>query len=375
MEEANKPQGTPRPPGEFIRDELLRRSWSQDDLAHVLGTGKARMNKIINGTQELSPEIALALETAFGVSAQTWLEREAAHRLARTTTDTREVRRRARLYDLAPVKEMQKRGWIGPTESIEDLESHLAKFFGVSDLSEEPTLSVAMRKSAPDQKMTLAQRAWCFQVRALARANLASRYDESRLPSLVEKLRKLAAFPQESRKVPTLLAFYGIRFVVVEPLTGGGVDGVALWLDDQSPVIGMSIRYDRIDNFWFVLFHELEHIKHKDAFHVDSDPPEQSDAIKSEAESRANAGASSTLIPTDLMKSFVLRTSPLYSKEKINQFANRVKIHPGIIVGQLQNRKEIGYYSGREMLVKIRQTVTSTAITDGWGQTLSPEVL
>ncbi len=26
------------------------------------------------------------------------------------------------------------------------------------------------------------------------------------------------------------------------------------------PVIGMTLRYDRLDNFWFVLLHELGHI-------------------------------------------------------------------------------------------------------------------
>ncbi len=357
-------------PGDFIREELRKRSWSQDDLAQILGRTTSRVSELVKGKQELSPEIALALESVFGVSAQVWLEREATYRLTLATADTRDVGRRARLYDLAPIKEMQKRGWIASCKTVDGLEQELAKFYGVPDLSTEPTLSISMRKSAPDRKLTAAQKAWCFQVRCLAKALVVPRYDESRLPTLMAKLRKLAAFPQEVRKVPLLLASYGIRFVIVEPLSGGGVDGVALWLDEQSPVIGMTIRFDRIDNFWFTLNHEISHVTHRDTFHVDTDPQDSN-----ETESRANSDAAAMLIPPDLMKSFILRSSPVYTKEKINQFANRIKIHPGIIVGQLQKRKEIGYNAARDTLVKIRQTVTSTAITDGWGQTLSPEIL
>ncbi len=356
-------------PGDFIRDELKKRSWSQEDLSQILGRTSSRISELLKGTQEVSPEIAHELETAFGISAAVWMQREAEYRLATVKPKTDAVRRKAALYELAPIREMQKRGWIGSHDTVDELEHELREFFGVVDLSSDPLIEVAMRKSAPDQKLKPGQRAWCFQVRSLATALMVARYDASRLPVLTEKLRKLAAFPQESRKVPILLASFGIRFVVVEPLTGGGVDGVALWLDD-APVIGMSIRYDRIDNFWFTLFHELAHIKHRDLFHVDCDPQDTD-----EIEARANSEAAAALIPTDLMRSFILRTSPIYTQDKINQFANRVKIHPGIIVGQLQKRKEIGYYLGRESLVKIRQTVTSTAVTDGWGQTISPEVL
>ena len=65
------------------------------------------------------------------------------------------------------------------------------------------------------------------------------------------------------------IADYGIRFIVVEPLPGIKVDGVALWLDNESPVIGVSVRFDRIDAFWFTLMHEFSHIYHGDALSFD----------------------------------------------------------------------------------------------------------
>ena len=66
--------------------------------------------------------------------------------------------------------------------------------------------------------------------------------------------------PEAAGKVPRILTESGIRFVIVEALSSSKIDGVCFWLDDFSPVIGLTLRFDRIDNFWFVLRHELEHV-------------------------------------------------------------------------------------------------------------------
>jgi HTH-type transcriptional regulator/antitoxin HigA len=97
--------------------------------------------------------------------------------------------------------------------------------------------------------------------------------------------------------------------------------------------------------------------------------------VADQMERRANEEAASSLVPKVDMDSFVLRVGPLYSKDRINRFANRMKIHPGIIVGQLQRRKEIGYSSNREMLAKIRHFVTPAAVTDGWGHSIDSRSL
>jgi HTH-type transcriptional regulator/antitoxin HigA len=74
------------------------------------------------------------------------------------------------------------------------------------------------------------------------------------------------------------------------------------------------------------------------------------------------------------MDSFIRRVGPLYAKERIIQFSHKMKIHPGIVVGQLQNRKEVGYASSRDLLVKVRELITATALTDGWNQTVAQTV-
>ena len=81
----------------------------------------------------------------------------------------------------------------------------------------------------------------------------------------------------------------------------------------------------------------------------------------------ADEFATSFLVRQSDMEDFVLRTSPLYDKRKIIGFARRIGVHPGIVVGQLQYRKEIPWSWFRPMLEKVRHVVVESALTDGWG--------
>ena len=368
---------SPRSPGDYIREELEKRSWTQEDLAAVLGRSTSRVNQVLLGKQEVSAELAVELETVLGTSAAVWLQREAEYKLSRATVATDDVRRKAQLYALAPVREMVKRGWIVPSEDLSELETTLCKFLGIQDPSQTPSFATAMRKTKPEDSLSYAQLSWCCRAKMMAETLLVAKFSPDRLEQCQNEIRKLASYSQGASKLPQLLASFGIRFVIVEPLSTNKVDGAAFWIKEDSPVIAVSTRYDRIDAFWFTVGHEFSHIKHRDAFSFDCDlagPGQLSTADKMGAELRADNDASGMFVPHDEIAKFILQVSPLYSKERINQFANRIKIHPGIIVGQLQHRGEIGYSANRETLIKIRQIATSTALTDGWGHTIDPRV-
>ncbi len=365
-------------PGEFIREELKKRGWTQEDLASVLLRTHSRVNEVVLGKQSISPEIAVALATAFGTAPELWLEREAAYRLSLLSTDTSVVRRRARLHELAPIKDLQKRSWLKSTDSLDELENDVRRFFRIASLDEEPSIHGAMRKTSPDKPASYAQRAWAFRVRQIAeaiRGQIVSDYDESKIAALQVELRKLAAFSQEVRKVPGLLMTYGIRFVAIEGLPGAKMDGFATWLDTEfkQPVIGMSLRYDRLDSFWFTLGHELAHIKRRDVAPVDADVIGQDDPLelKSPMERAADAESAAMLIPPEELQSFINRAAPYYSVEKIHKFASRIKIHPSIIIGQLKSLAEIKYSQHTKPLVPIRELVTATAVTEGWGKSIN----
>jgi len=131
----------------------------------------------------------------------------------------------------------------------------------------------------------------------------------------------------------------------------------------------MSLRHDRIDNFWFVLRHELEHV-HKEhgrsAIMLDTDIEENIGNATSEEEGIANNAASDFCVPTQLLDMFIDRKSPLITERDMLGFARTLNVHPGLVVGQIHHRTG-RYELFREYLVKIRSIISPSAIVDGWG--------
>src|SRR5258708_1117043 len=97
------------PPGEFIKEELEARDWTQDELAEILGRHRAVISAIVNAKREISADLARDLGTAFGTSAQYWMNLETSYRLFTEGTVSESVARKARLFRKAPVKEMFRR--------------------------------------------------------------------------------------------------------------------------------------------------------------------------------------------------------------------------------------------------------------------------
>lgn len=336
----------------------------QADLAFVMGRTVDDVNSIMAGRKRLSPEIAQELAVVFGKSPDYWLSLENAYRLSQTDYVDDSLVRRSLVFSF-PIKDMQKRGWISDTLDVDQLEEELKRFFDVPDLSDEITLTAAYKRTNKESELNKAEKTWVARARQLAQACPAASYDERNIPLLEKDLRRFAAKSKAVHRVPELLARYGIRFVVVEPIPRVRIDGAAFWLDVNSPVIAMSIRFDNIGSFWFTLIHEVIHIKHKDEFSFD----DLESAPNDDAEIRANNEAAELLVPQDQLQAFIKTYSPRYSEAVINNLATRLQVHPGIIVGQLQHRKEIGFTAPahRKLMAKVRELATTIAFTDGWG--------
>ena len=116
------------PPGEFIRDELEARGWTQTDLAEILGRPLKAVSEILTGKRAITPETATGLGEAFGVDPQFWMNLESAYRLSKVESKAGEVSRRAKLYAQAPVQDMIRRHWINDAEDIDGLEREVLQF-------------------------------------------------------------------------------------------------------------------------------------------------------------------------------------------------------------------------------------------------------
>ncbi len=362
-------------PGEYIREELEARGWSQLDLAEILGRPPQAVNEIISGKRAIMPDTARALGEALGTSAQLWMNLESAYQLARLAGRDDSVSRKAKLYEIAPLKDMQKRGWIEQSSNIAVIESQVLSFYNIPSFDQQIYLHHAARKSTDYGSITSAQLAWLYRARNLARGiSTTGGFSKESLAEAFLELGNLKASAEEARRVPAVLAKAGIRFLIVAELPHSKIDGVCFWLDEESPVIALSLRFDRIDWFWHTLMHEMAHLKNGEGkdnptldtqlVGSDAQPFDQ----KMDSEKTADLFATTFLVDQAKLDNFIARVHPLYSKAKIAAFAHKIHVHPGIVVGQLQHKGKITYAHSREYLAKIKQWVISSALTDGWGE-------
>jgi HTH-type transcriptional regulator/antitoxin HigA len=356
------------PPGDFIRDELEARGWTQGDLAQIMGRPLQLVNELVSGKKQITPETALGLAKAFGDDdALYWMNLDNVYRLSQAKPVDASVSRRANLFSKFPVREITKRKWIEPSDNLDVVEHRVCRFYGIKSVDDRPQFAHAAKADQYDKRSPL-QWAWLYRAYQLAQGVYASAYSEPKLRAAVTKLRELLVAPEEIRQAPQILAAAGVRFVIVEFLPGAKIDGAAFWID-QIPVIALSLRFDRVNNFWFVLRHEIEHILNKDGLVVDVELTERLQRKESlpVEEIKANEAASEFLVPKSELDSFITRVRPLYSEQRIMLFAKRIGVHPGLVVGQLQFRDEVPYTHFHKYLVKIREIVTQVALTDGWG--------
>ena len=372
-----KPPAEVFPPGDFLKEELESRGWTQIDLADILGRPNRLVSEIINGRRSISPETAIGLGDAFGTSAEYWLNLESAYQLAKARRPDHNVSQRAKIYGKAPIKDMVRRNWIEESPNISVLERNVLDFFEIQSLEDEPQFFAhAASKSTPYESVTPTQLAWLFRVKHLAKRLPVKEYDPSHFGDLVDELRNLWSTPEEARHVPRILAERGIRFLIVEALPGSKIDGVCFWFDSTAPVIALSLRYDRLDNFWHTLMHELGHVKNLDglsnslaSLDIDLFGSSEDADEKPPHETHANQFAVQALIPQEELDDFIIRLGPMFPKNRILGFAALMDVHPGIVLGQLQHRQEVSYARNRDLLVKVRDIITSSALTDGFGST------
>ncbi|AZO29649.1 HigA family addiction module antitoxin [Mesorhizobium sp. M1B.F.Ca.ET.045.04.1.1] len=360
-------------PGEFIREELDARGWSQRDLAYILGVQEQAINPIISGKRGISPEMAKALGDAFDVSPEYFANLQQAYEMANAHAPDPGVARRAHLQSVYPVREMIRRGWLQDT-GVSLLEAQMMRFFGKNDLSDIPYLAHAAKKADYSEE-TPAQVAWLFRVRQLALETVVPSYSESKLRTLAQEITRYMVDPEDVRRVPRALAECGVRYVIVETLPKANIDGVCFWLDGGSPVIGMTVRFDRIDNFWFVLRHEIEHVLNRDGqgnlgpeiidTELEGERAGTGDTLPKE-ERLANRAAAEICVPATELESFYIRKFPFISERDMLGFARRVQRHPGIVVGQLQRKMERYDWLARYK-VKVRHFLIGSVVVDGWG--------
>jgi len=363
------------PPGYILREELDKRRWTQVELSEILGRPPRLINEIISGKRAITPETAKGLAAAIGNPPEFWMNLETSYQLSKASSDTSPtVARRALLYGKFPVKEMVRRKWVEDSNDLDVLEKNFCKFFSINTLMESPRFQHAAKKTEYNED-NIRQLAWLNRAEQIAKAVAVSEFSVERLKRAIEVLRGCLSNVDAVKQVSKVLADAGVRLVVVEYLPGAKLDGACFWINSgSSPVVALSLRLDRLDNFWHTLFHELDHVLHdegKDKPMVDLIDTERASIAKQypKEEVRANAAAASYCVPSDALDEWIINTGRASSRKNIVAFARNLNIHPALVVGQLQHRGVIPYSFHRVLLEKVRSLVVESVVTDGFGTT------
>lgn len=364
------------PPGGILREELEARGWTQSEFAEIIGRPTRVVNEIVAGKRGITPETAQEIAAALGTSPHFWLNLEASYKLSRAEPAPRRIPRAAKLRSRFPVREMINRGWIESSENHDVLESRVLKYFGLEAIDSHLSFSHSARRNE-ENEISPTQLAWIFRVRQLANTLDITSYSEQGLRSALGDLESLMVDPEEARHVPRILTEAGVRFLVVEPIPRSKIEGVCFWINNnRSPVISLSMRFDRIDNFWFNLRHELEHVLNgngKSMPVIDEPQHMEGSPDQSEEERLANEAAAEFCVPRSEMDGFIGRLDPMYPTKRLIGFSRIVRRHPGIVAGQLQ--KKTGRWGlFRSFQAKIRHIVTDSTLTDGYGYSAPAEI-
>lgn len=328
-------------PGQHLASVLAKRGMSQAELAARISRPQKTINEIVKGKAAITPDTALQLERALGISAKAWNELEANYQLLRA-----EQRDRARLKDYAnwaerlPIAELRKRKRLSETNSKVDLVRQCLRFFGIDSpesLAGSSTVA-AFRQSAAFEPDDLAVCAWLRLGELEAESIECQSFDRGRFRSLLDSLRGLTRELDLQRVKRTLqneCKKCGVAVVFTSELHHTHVSGAARWIAPDKAMIQLSCRYKSDDHFWFTFFHECGHI----LLHGKKDGFLEGKDTSSREEEEANEFAANHLIPRAALGS-LMRERPL-SEQRLLAFAEQIGVAPGIVVGQLQKRKRL----------------------------------
>ena len=347
-------------PVEAVKFRMLEQDLKQSDLVPYFGS-RSRVSEFLSRQRPLTVGMIRDLSEGLGIPTEILLQES--------------VRTEPPLESLAadwdwlkfPVREMAARGWISavarskkPAEIAESVRTFIESALGGAKAG------VLTRRTFKGDAFTWAAvyslTAW--QARVLQKAALDpvwrnQKFEIERLNEVfLRGLVQLSRFEDGPKRAVKALGEIGIAVVVEEHLAKTKLDGAAMLSAEGKPVIGLTLRFDRVDNFWFTLMHEVAHVwKHLsnpgEAFLDRLMDKESTETVEKEA----NRIARDLLISRAEWRSASVRQMP--TKAGILAFAAQLKIHPAIVAGRIQKDQEnyalftdlVGRGIAREMLM------------------------
>jgi HTH-type transcriptional regulator / antitoxin HigA len=337
-EDKHFPMSLPNPV-EAIKFRMEQTGLSARDLVPFIGS-RSKVSEVLSGKRPLTLQMIRSLHKNLGISAEVLLHQSGAT-LPETPDDMD--------WSKFPLKEMANLGWIekssGLVEKAEEIMRDLInRAGGLNALS--PALYRKNDNSRCNSKTNpYALQAWCYQLLIEAdKVKLSEAYKPGVItPETARQLVNLSLFSTGPKLAQDFLGRHGIHVIYLPHLPRTHLDGAALLLPNGTPVIGLTIRYDRLDNFWFCLCHELAHIVlhlhpgSKNGFIDDLNLKRNEEDFQ---EIEADEWAKNVLIPTPEWEENKILEAPTSSN--VTFLSHKLQIHPAIVAGRI--RKELNNY-------------------------------
>ena len=326
---------------EFRMDQagLTRR-----DLIPFIGS-RQKVSEILTGKRDITMSMARALHKHLGIPADVLLQEPGA--AFDSTFEEIDPRR-------FPLKEMAKRGWIPQLPDLldraEEMINAMLEKAGGPQAAAFPLYRKNGHRRINAKTDPYALKAWCWRVLGLANQSPpeAGYRPGTVTERFMREVAQLSVYEDGPRRAQERLAAHGIALVTERHLPRTHLDGAALCFWNGRPVIGLTLRYDRIDNFWFSLMHELAHVgRHLDCDENDLFIDDLSLTGEDPLEEEADRVARDALIPPRLWESSLVRERATILA--VYDFAREAGVHPAVIAGRV--RHERGNYRLLSQLV------------------------
>ncbi len=338
------------PPGDTIADILEEKDWTQVEFAERLQNTTKFVSQLINGKAPITEDTAVRLARVLGSTEKFWLNREADYRaqLAQIEEKTR-LKSWVDWLEQLPVKELMNQRQI--TKRRLDSKNKplvvrdMLSFFGVSSPEGWSACyvgkEVAYRRTKEEQSDLGAITSWLRIGEVEAEKQVCPHYHKGKFQKAIKEMRSFTVLPAAEflPKLQQLCRESGVVFVLVPSVSRAHVSGVARWLNPHKALIQLSLYGKSNDRFWFTFFHEVAHILLHGKDDIFLDEWSKGKDVPSLQEEEANQWAKEFLIPSK----YNPELAQLLSKEQVKVFADRLGIHPGIVVGRLQYDRTISY--------------------------------
>ena len=310
-------------PLEAIRFRMRQAGLKPRDLEPFIGS-RARVSEVLSGSRPLTLDMMRALHRHLGIPAASLLADAQTGKIASAAPST---------------AALNKLRLLGAMRAGEAFSAFLARAFQAPAREALLRKSRTLRTNAKTDQGALV--GWCAAVMLhadtvakptapLVRRNAAA--------AAARGLAELSALPDGLSRVRDALSGLGMVLIVMEHLPGTYLDGAAMLRSDGVPIIALTLRHDRLDNFWFTLLHEFchasRHLRSGTTLILDDLDLKGSDDIEAEAD----AFAQQALIPPEIWS----HATAEMQQEAVVEIAAEAKIHPAIVAGRWQ--REHGDY-------------------------------